>query len=111
VKRSTAITLAALAMATSAFAQSQRPMAQPSDHSDSVVGFDYSAPYIPYMPSGKYLEEKLASIDRMHMSCAADQQRLCAGKGPAAMRCVNHHKLEISRSCRVDMEKAQQGRL
>jgi len=105
------IALAALAVASSPLAQTQTPNAPVTDHSSSAFGFDESAPYVPYMPSGKYLAEQHASYDRARRSCAADQQRLCHGRRQAGMSCVSYHKLEISRTCRVDMEKAAQGRL
>ena len=72
--------------------------------------------HIPYQTEGDFLPrshpERHASIQRMHMMCAADARSLCARKTDgAANRCVIYHKLQLSRPCRVALEKAQQGRL
>jgi hypothetical protein len=70
----------------------------------------------PYLTEGDFLPrshlERQASIQRMHLMCAADARSLCARKADgAANRCVIYHKLQLSRPCRVALEKAQQGRL
>ena len=112
MKLSIVITLAALALAGSAVAQSQMYGASTSDHGTSggATSFDDSAPYVRPMTSGRTLAEQQASWRRARMSCAADMQTLCGGKNHG-MSCIAYHVLSISRTCRADLEKAEQGRL
>jgi hypothetical protein len=56
------------------------------------------------------------AVPQMRMACAADRQSLCADKTSnlSADRCLEYHRLKVSRSCRDAWDKltmAAEGRL
>jgi hypothetical protein len=86
----------------------------PSDHGNDnwrdSEGPQIVHPGLPtFVVSGQAMEQLKIATPEMRLACAADRDALCADKKSqiAADRCLQYHRLSVSKPCRASLDRLQ----